>query len=223
MIPYSFIPGTKAKASEVNANFIALADTITKNKETAYDDILDVKELMKDKADKDELITNFTVSTAETDLNDYTTVGTYVFSSLYTPNNIPKGEAGILVVIGVDDSTIKQVWYCDGEYGEIFTRNYQDSEWSEWSSIVGEASLDTVGGYLRLANGLLIQWGIEATTKAIVYPIAYESFVCVLTTKSGFGSAYERSDTGFTAQSLTGFTLGTGGVFKSQNWLAIGY
>lgn len=29
LIPYSFIPGTKAKANEVNANFIALADNIT--------------------------------------------------------------------------------------------------------------------------------------------------------------------------------------------------
>lgn len=32
LIPYSFIPGTKAKAQEVNANFIALADQITENK-----------------------------------------------------------------------------------------------------------------------------------------------------------------------------------------------
>lgn len=33
LIPYSFIPGTKAKADEVNANFIALANQITENKE----------------------------------------------------------------------------------------------------------------------------------------------------------------------------------------------
>lgn len=32
LIPYSFIPGTKAKAQEVNANFIALADQIAENK-----------------------------------------------------------------------------------------------------------------------------------------------------------------------------------------------
>ena len=31
LIPYSFTPGTKAKAQEVNANFIALADEITEN------------------------------------------------------------------------------------------------------------------------------------------------------------------------------------------------
>jgi hypothetical protein len=222
MIPYSFIPGTKAKAGEVNANFIALADTITKNKETAYDDILDVKELMKDKADKDELITNFTVSTAETDLDDYTTAGTYVFSSLYTPNNIPKGDAGILLVMGVDASTIKQVWYCDGENGEIFTRNYQDSEWSEWSSIVGEVSMDTAG-YLRLANGLILQWGLGNSSKSITYPIAFETMACPVFVKEGVGTGFEKSDTGFTEQTLTGFTINTAGRFYSQNWLAIGY
>lgn len=35
MIPYSFTPGTKAKAQEVNANFNALADKIDENNETA--------------------------------------------------------------------------------------------------------------------------------------------------------------------------------------------
>lgn len=32
MIPYSFVPGTKAKADEVNANFISLANFIEQNK-----------------------------------------------------------------------------------------------------------------------------------------------------------------------------------------------
>ncbi len=34
LIPYSFTPGTKAKAQEVNANFIALAEKIESNAET---------------------------------------------------------------------------------------------------------------------------------------------------------------------------------------------
>lgn len=33
LVPYSFVPGTKAKAEEVNENFIALANQITENKE----------------------------------------------------------------------------------------------------------------------------------------------------------------------------------------------
>ena len=106
MIPYSFIPGTKAKAGEVNANFIALANEITQNKSIANENILDIKEILKDKVNKTELNNNFTVTTAETDLNDYKTTGTFIFSSLYTANNIPKDTAGTLFVTGVEDSVI---------------------------------------------------------------------------------------------------------------------
>ena len=124
MIPYSFIPGTKAKAAEVNANFIALADIIEQNKTSAAGDINEIYEELETKADKTELINEFTVSEAETDLNDYKTKGTYIFTDLYTPTNVPKGTAGTLVVTGVEDSLIKQIWFCNGDNPEIFTRNY---------------------------------------------------------------------------------------------------
>lgn len=39
MIPYSFTPGTKAKAQEVNANFIALAEKIDENNKNIVHDI----------------------------------------------------------------------------------------------------------------------------------------------------------------------------------------
>lgn len=222
MIPYSFIPGTKAKAGEVNANFIALANIINTNKEIAMENVLEIKELMKDKADKDELINDFTITSPETDLNDYKTPGTYVFSELYTPVNIPKGESGTLTVTGSEESTIKQIWYCDGENGEIFTRNYQNSEWSEWNSNVGSITLENPG-YLKFPNGLVMQWGKGNVPKTITYPVAFETMVCPLYAKDGVGTGNERSDTGFTSQSLTGFTIATAGKYTSLNWLAIGY
>ncbi|MBO7672980.1 hypothetical protein J6S88_06195 [bacterium] len=45
LIPYSFVPGTKAKASEVNANFIALADAIDASNDSISDlsDLTDTK------------------------------------------------------------------------------------------------------------------------------------------------------------------------------------
>ena len=52
MIPYSFIPGTKAKAGEVNANFIALADAIENNRQAATGDIEELNETLETKADK---------------------------------------------------------------------------------------------------------------------------------------------------------------------------
>ena len=51
MIPYSFVPGTKAKANEVNANFISLANFIEQNKNSATSDIETVNNILKDKAD----------------------------------------------------------------------------------------------------------------------------------------------------------------------------
>jgi len=221
MIPYSFIPGTKAKAGEVNANFIALADIIDKNKEIAYEHVLEIKELMKDKADKTDLINDHTVSTEQTDLNDYKTTGTYIFSSLYTPLNIPKGESGTLIVAGTEESTVKQVWYCDGDNGEIFTRNFQNSEWTEWNSNVGAVNME-LPGYLKLPNGLLLQWGHQSS-KTVVYPIAYTTFACIVVVKNGCGTDYTRSDMGITAEKLTGFTYNTAGKYSTLNYIVIGY
>ncbi len=225
MIPYSFIPGTKAKAGEVNANFIALANEITQNKSIANENILDIKEILKDKVNKTELNNNFTVTTAETDLNDYKTTGTFIFSSLYTPNNIPKDTAGTLFVTGVEDSVIKQIWFCDGTNNEIFTRNCQNGIWTPWNSITGDVNFNIAvnSGYIRLPNKLLLQWGKESANPNVVYPIAFSTFACPVVVKNGCGTEFTRSDFGITAQSLTGFSIVTAGRYQSLNWIAIGY
>jgi hypothetical protein len=221
MIPYSFIPGTKAKAGEVNANFVALADTIEANKTAASGDIEDVKEILKTKADKTELINEHTVTESETDLNDYKTKGTYIFSSVYKPNNIPKGDAGTLIVTGDDDSLIKQIWFCTEENPEIFTRNYTNSEWSEWKSNCGDLENESLG-YLHLQNGIIIQWGSNVGS-VVTYPIAYTKYTVPLFAKNGYGASFERSDTGIEHFSLTGFNVGSCGVFNNMHWMAIGY
>lgn len=52
LIPYSFTPGTKAKAQEVNANFIALATQIEENKEYTANKIQETLDTInEDKAD----------------------------------------------------------------------------------------------------------------------------------------------------------------------------
>lgn len=221
MIPYSFIPGTKAKAGEVNANFIALANIIEKNKGITTENILEISEILNKKADKTELITNFTVTDAETNLDSYKTVGTYVFSSLYTPLNIPKGTSGILAVSGCENSTIKQIWYCDGTNEEIFTRSYQNSEWTNWQSNIGIFEQGDIG-YMSFPNGLLIQWGY-AGGKTVTYPIAFSTLACPIALKNGCGTEFTKSDTGFTAESLTGFSYNTSGRYHTLNWIAIGY
>ena len=46
--------------------------------------------------------------------------------------------------------------------------------------------------------------------------------VIVAITKDGYVNSYERSDTGFTAQSLTGFSMNTAGKINTLNWIAFG-
>lgn len=221
MIPYSFIPGTKAKAAEVNANFIALTELIEQNKTIARSDIADVIELMKDKADKLELINDHTVSEEGTDLNNYKTPGTYVFSSLYIPLNVPVQSSGVLLVYGCENSTIKQIWFCDGANTTIHTRNFQNNGWTSWYCITGNISYANPG-YLCLPNGIKIQWG-GGVGKVVHYPIAYSTLACPVYSKIGFDSRYERSDTGFSAIGLGGFTGSSSGYGDTINWIAIGY
>lgn len=220
MIPYSFIPGTKAKASEVNANFVALANTIEQNKTSATNDINEVLEDLETKADKTELVNEFTVSEAETDLNDYKTKGTYIFTDLYTPTNIPKGTAGTLIVTGVEDSLIKQIWFCNGDNPEIFTRDYNGTSWGAWNSVCGR-SYKSSWGHLKFANGILIQWGTYSGS-SVTYPVAYTGIACPIVTKQGYSST-DRSDSGYSHQTLTGFNYGTNGYFTNMNWISIGY
>lgn len=221
MIPHSFIPGTKAKASEVNENFISLANFIEQNKSSATADIEELNEKVDTKADKTELVTEHTISEINTNLNDYKTKGTYVFTSVYKPVNIPAGSAGVLVVTGAIDSCIKQVWFCDGTNAQIFTRNYIDSAWTSWTSHCGSVK-KAINGYLQLANGIIIQWGNTNST-SITYPKAYSTYATPVFMKCGFGSSHERSDTGFITTTLTGFTYATGGICTSIRWVAIGY
>ncbi len=221
MIPYSFIPGTKAKADEVNANFIALADVIEANKTTTSGDIEDIKEILETKADKTELINEYTILETDTDLDDYKTKGAYVFISKYKPKNIPKGGAGLLFVTGHKDSLIKQIWYCTEDNPEIFTRNFTASKWTEWRSACGIEKKDQIG-YLQLSNGIIIQWGSNVGS-VVTYPIAFTTIAAPVFSKIGWGQTYERSDTGIENFSLTGFNVGSSGLFKNMDWIAIGY
>lgn len=229
MIPYSFIPGTKAKANEVNANFIALAQAVTDNKNSASKDVNDLQETLtklineglEPKADKTELIKEHTVEEAETDLDNYKTGGTYIFTSEYTPLNIPvTSTEGILIVTGCEDSCIKQIWFSSGENIEIYTRNFENEVWSEWNSTTGKTS-KTSHGYFKFPNNMILQWGYWMP-KNITYPLAYKSFACPLFSKQGYtgGGAY---DTYLLGQSLTGITCNSTGNYYATNYIVIGY
>lgn len=221
MIPYSFIPGTKAKADEVNANFIALADKIEENRLNASNDIENVNGILATKADKTELVNEYIITQTGKNLNDYKTKGTYIFTSTYTPYNIPKGNQGTLIVTGKNPNFVKQIWMCTETNPEIFTRNFTNSSWSEWRSVCG-MFYKANPGYLRFTNGVIMQWGNQQGPN-VTYPIAFSEVACPVCYKKGWNSSYERSDSGITSQSLTGFNFASGGYFLGLNWVAIGY
>lgn len=229
MIPYSFIPGTKAKASEVNANFIALANLIANYKAASTDELTelskslkdDITEILENKADKSDLSKEEIITEPGTNLNNYKVMGTYVFSSEYTPSNIPKGTAGMLIVKGSEQSMLKQIWISDDRNPEIFIRRYKEDAWQSWDSTLGQSSLGNTG-YIKLPNNFKIQWGAR-TGSDIIYPLAYTSVAVPLFQKHGWASNYDYSDTGFITQTLTGFQMGTMGIFSNMNWIAIGY
>lgn len=221
MIPYSFSPGTKARADEVNANFIALADKIDENKSAQSNDVKEINSVLSKKADKTELINEYTITESGTDLNNYKTNGVYVFSDVVTPSNIPNGTSGILIVTGKGDSVIKQIWFSSGDNAPIYTRSFYNYNWTGWSCAIGECSYGNPG-YLKLPNGLIIQWGCM-TASNITYPLAYTQVVCPVFSKQGWAADRGRSDTGFNFQTLTGFSVGSMGVFTNMNWLVMGY
>jgi len=240
MIPYSFVPGTKAKASEVNANFVAISDYIDNTNTQIVDNMNSSLAL---KADKTELITEHTVNSTGTDLNNYKTKGTYIFTLGYLPVNRPQNieetvvdedlemnwtrpdncgvKDGVLIVTGDTNSVIRQIWICTGSNPEIFTREYKNSSWGNWYSTVGDASVGA-SGYIKLPNGIIIQWGIM-TGKVITYPVAFRGLACPIVTKQGASSSVTRADGGLTNQSKTGFTYTTYGSFTYMNWFAVGF
>lgn len=81
------------------------------------------------------------VSQTGTDLNDYTTAGTYYFDGSHTPTHIPTGLVnGWLQVLDSGSTTIKQIWYRQGTNNDndfetyVRTKNSSGS-WGKWNPI----------------------------------------------------------------------------------------
>lgn len=220
MIPYSFLPGTKAKAGEVNANFIALADAISSLNENLSDVDGSVENILNNIL-PEEHFNRQKVTEEDTDIDDYKQKGVYFFSSGYIPDNVPENVAGTLIVLGEEDSALKQFWICDEGVLNIFTRNYSDSSWGDWKSLLGDFITNNIG-YVKLPNKMVIQWGYY-TGFNITYPIAYSQVGVVVVSKQGCLSNDTTSDEGFVSQGKTGFQYNAYSVKEAIYWIAIGY
>ena len=112
LIPYSFTPGAKAKAQEVNANFIALAEKIEENREYTTTQIAETIEQIEEataeseekKADKNLGNTNLITNCILECLNGVVTVS----------ENVITVKAGLKLLLPDgfnEDGTVKNVAY----------------------------------------------------------------------------------------------------------------
>ena len=103
------------------------------------------------------------ITTANTDLNTYTTKGIYSFGSTYVPTNRPTGTSnGWVIVIPWNNNpaitTIKQIWLCHGTVNtndyEIYVRTMISGTWSSWYGICNRVDKtgDTMTGTLSFEN-----------------------------------------------------------------------
>lgn len=107
------------------------------------------------------------ITTAGTDLNDYTATGIYFFSSDYTPANIPGGSNGWLIVLNQNEADsgvhVKQLWLRSGTAGSNDHQTWVRTKtsiggtptWGSWNKLI--TSMDTIA----IVNG-----GTGATTAA---------------------------------------------------------
>jgi len=109
------------------------------------------------------------VTTANTDLNDYTETGIYYFSTSYVPVNIPAGTNGWLIVMkGNQNNVIKQIW---SRHGTPNTNDFEtyirlksgNWDWGKWQRFIVENDL-----YYKVGDSQTINWtggGILTTAK----------------------------------------------------------
>ena len=130
LIPYSFIPGTKAKASEINANFISLAEEIQNTDNELSERITDLSEETSDSLEE---------LRAESFSNGLVGSNTISYTILEAPNGIASYSSGQLTVsLGI------KVLMPNGLND---SGTYKSSEFTLEESIVADLSTYSNGTY----------------------------------------------------------------------------
>ena len=123
-----------------------------------------------------------------TDFDEIIKTGLYVgnaSSGAYVNCPIDTGTFVLDVYAGgADGQRFQRLSYCSKTAYRAYVRTYYQNSWGTWSAVEGFLDFYTTGysGYIRHANGFLIQWGRVSiasdtanTTKNVVvnYPIAF--------------------------------------------------
>ncbi len=164
-----------------------------------------------------------TVTTTGTDLNDYTTEGTYYFSSTYAPTNVPAGSNGILSVLKGD--CIKQLWYRHGTANsndyQTFVRTYTSGTWSSWRRFktVDEESYQS--GETETVENYITGGYLTSSATSIRFSILLPKKMDNVTPTISSGTITVRASSGgymLNAQNIKNATIT---LSKSKNYLIV--
>lgn len=99
------------------------------------------------------------ITTANTDLNDYTETGLYFFGTNYTPINIPTSlvNGWLSVIKSIPNSFVKQIFYRGGtadknDY-ETYIRTRVGGKWGNWQRLMVENDL-----YYKAGDTFSVRW-----------------------------------------------------------------
>ena len=119
---------------------------------------------------------------ANADLNDYKTAGLYICDSNDTVRTLKNCPTDLAFVLRVEPLYCKQVITLYNS-ATSFSRYLQDWEpvgWQGWSQTVTTGMLNDIvaanlaqNGYVKFANGLILQWGACNTENYHAFPITF--------------------------------------------------
>ena len=172
--------------------------------------------------------------TVSEDANNITKTGVYHFKASIT--NAPKTSHGTLIV-EYDVGTPYQIYLPDNEL-MVYKRWLVSGSWSSWSRLpissditaantggIVAASLNT-NGYVKFANGLILQWGSysgnTSSAYTITFPIAFGTCYSISLTpkRNTNGSDYCDYITRLKSFSNSNFTYYSN--TEAIHWMAVG-
>ena len=178
------------------------------NKCTA-EDLNEIKNVVNSNADLAERINTTSVTTANTDLNNYIENGIYFFTEAFTPSHKPDGVArtdGYLEVLDVDNKVATQRWTVY-RTNDIYIRQKASNTWGTWNKL---QLADKRGGIELLYNNE-IRIGETATLSESLRNFRFVVFR--MTNSRNYVSCPITNYNGF--RGINSFSrIGTGGSFE---------
>lgn len=163
------------------------------------------------------------ITTAGTNLDDYTETGAYFFKNAnVTPTNIPEGINGWLVVLHDGGGYLKQIWYRFGSAGnhfQTFVRTKIATGWTEWKRFIIEDDIYYKNGdtYVVTNSSLFLGGVLTSSGGKIATTIFTNKSLSKITkaTIDNFNIYVRKDNGGYLLQTSKDDFVANGGSFKA--------